>query len=91
MICLVNGEQMLYSMFKDIPENGLADLGFCFTKPTTLVLDRPKGCSSFTIAEDQSVGVRMVKRAFCYKLMERMKKPLVSTSNISGEPTPKSF
>ena len=32
----------------------------------------------------------MVTEPFCFKLMERMKKPLVSTSaNISDEPTPK--
>jgi L-threonylcarbamoyladenylate synthase len=44
------------------------------------------------IAADNSLGIRLVKEPFCFKLMERMKKPLVSTSaNISGQPTPKSF
>ena len=33
-----------------------------------------------------------MKEDFCFKLLEKMKKPLVSTSaNISGQPTPKSF
>ena len=91
MICLVNGERMLYSMFKDIPETAWQIWDFA-TKPTTLVLDQPKGIAPALIAEDQSVGVRMVKEPFCYKLMERMKKPSVSTSaNLSGQPTPKSF
>ena len=41
---------------------------------------------------DNTLGVRLVKDPFCYKLMERMKKPLVSTSaNIAGMPTPNSF
>jgi L-threonylcarbamoyladenylate synthase len=44
------------------------------------------------IAEDHTLGIRLVKEPFCYKLMERMKRPLVSTSaNISGMFTPKSF
>ena len=44
------------------------------------------------IAADKSLGIRIVKEPFCFKLLERMKKPLVSTSaNISGQPTPSSF
>ncbi|WP_291123566.1 L-threonylcarbamoyladenylate synthase, partial [Flavobacterium sp. UBA6046] len=44
------------------------------------------------IAPDNTLGIRIVKEPFCFKLMEKMKKPLVSTSaNISGQPTPKSF
>jgi L-threonylcarbamoyladenylate synthase len=36
--------------------------------------------------------MRFVKEPFCFKLLERMKKPLVSTSaNITGKATPKSF
>lgn len=91
MICLVNGEKMLYNMFKDIPETAWQLWDFA-TKPTTLILDNPKGIAPNIIASDHSIGVRLVKEPFCFKLMERMKKPLVSTSaNISGEPTPKSF
>ena len=42
--------------------------------------------------KDKTLGVRIVKEPFCFKLMERMKRPLVSTSaNISGMFTPKSF
>jgi L-threonylcarbamoyladenylate synthase len=48
--------------------------------------------ASNIIAQDKTLGVRLVKEPFCYKLMERMKKPLVSTSaNVSGMPTPNSF
>ena len=44
------------------------------------------------IAEDNTLGIRIVKDPFCFKLMERMKRPLVSTSaNISGNPTPMNF
>lgn len=91
MIVLMNAEKMMYSVFKDIPEVAwqIMDLS---EKPTTLILDNPRNVAPNLIAPDKTLGIRMVKEPFCFKLMERMKKPLVSTSaNISGMPTPNSF
>ena len=91
MIVLMNGEKMMYNVFKDIPEVAWQILDLS-EKPTTLILDNPRNVASNLIADDKTLGVRIVKEPFCFKLMERMKKPLVSTSaNISGQPTPKSF
>ncbi|CAM3358608.1 hypothetical protein FLLO111716_06155 [Flavobacterium longum] len=91
MIVLMNGDRMLYNVFKEIPEVAWQILDLS-EKPTTLILDNPRNVAKNIIAEDQTLGVRLVTEPFCYKLMERMKKPLVSTSaNISGEPTPLSF
>lgn len=91
MIVLTNGEKMMYNLFKEIPEVAwqIIDLS---EKPTTLILDTPRNVATNLIAPDNTLGVRVVKDPFCFKLLERMKKPLVSTSaNISGQPTPKSF
>jgi L-threonylcarbamoyladenylate synthase len=91
MICLMNGEKMIYNVFKEVPEVAwqIMDLS---ENPTTLVLDKPRNVAANLIATDNTLGIRLVKEPFCFKLMERMKKPLVSTSaNISGQPTPKSF
>ncbi|MFV5695553.1 L-threonylcarbamoyladenylate synthase [Flavobacterium sp. LB3P122] len=91
MIVLMNGEKMMYNVFKDIPEVAwqIMDLS---ENPTTLVLDKPRNVAPNLIAPDNTLGIRIVKEPFCFKLMEKMKKPLVSTSaNISGQPTPKSF
>ncbi|WP_130736153.1 L-threonylcarbamoyladenylate synthase [Flavobacterium sp. J27] len=91
MIVLVNGERMMHQVFNEIPEVAWQILDYS-EKPTTLILDKPKNVAKNIIAEDNSLAVRMVTEPFCYKLMERMKKPLVSTSaNISGMPTPQSF
>ena len=91
MICLMNGEKMMYNVFKEIPEVGWRILDLS-ENPTTLVLDNPRNVAPNLIAPDKTLGIRLVKEPFCFKLMERMKKPLVSTSaNISGQPTPKSF
>jgi len=91
MIVLMNGEKMMYNVFKNIPEVAwqIWDLS---DKPTTLILDNARNVAPNIIAADKSLGVRLVKEPFCFKLMERMKKPLVSTSaNISGQPTPIAF
>lgn len=91
MIVLMNGEKMMYNVFKEIPEVAwqLLDLS---EKPTTLILDNPRNVAPNLISQDQSLGIRIVKEPFCFKLMEKMKKPLVSTSaNISGQPTPIAF
>lgn len=91
MIVLVNGDRLLYHTFSQIPEVAF-DIWDSTDKPTTLILDSPKNVAKNLIAQDDSLGVRMVKKPFIFKLIERMKKPLVSTSaNISGFPTPNSF
>jgi L-threonylcarbamoyladenylate synthase len=91
MICLMNGEKMIYNVFKEIPEVAWQILDLS-ENPTTLILDNPRNVAANIIAPDNTLGIRLVKEPFCFKLMERMKKPLVSTSaNISGQPTPKSF
>jgi L-threonylcarbamoyladenylate synthase len=91
MICLMNGEKMMYTVFKEIPEVAWQILDLS-ENPTTLVLDNPRNVAPNLIATDRTLGIRIVKEPFCFKLMERMKKPLVSTSaNLSGQPTPKSF
>ena len=91
MICLMNSEKMVYNVFKDIPEVAWEILDLS-EKPTTLILDKPRNVAKNLIAEDNSLAIRIVKEPFCFKLMEKMERPLVSTSaNISGMYTPKTF
>ena len=91
MIVLMNGDRMLHHVFREIPDVAW-EIMDCAEKPTTLILDNPLNVAANLISSDKSLGVRVVQDPFCFKLLERMKKPLVSTSaNISGQPTPKSF
>ena len=91
MICLMNNEKMMYHVFAKIPEVAWEILDHS-ERPTTLILDQPKNVAKNIIAEDNTLGIRIVKDPFCFKLMERMKRPLVSTSaNISGNATPMNF
>ncbi len=91
MIILVNNDRLLYQVFKNIPQVAF-DILDCSDKPTTLILDHPAKVAKNLIASDDSLGIRIVNTPFCYNLIERMKRPLVSTSaNISGMPTPVQF
>ncbi len=91
MIVLMNGEKMMYNVFKEIADVAWQILDLS-EKPTTLILDSPRNVAANLIASDKTLGIRIVKDPFCFKLMERMKKPLVSTSaNISGNVTPIAF
>jgi L-threonylcarbamoyladenylate synthase len=100
MIVLVNGDRMIYQIFKEIPAvawdiwdmSETEEEGQSKQKATTLILDNPQNVAKNIIADDNSLAVRIVKEPFCFKLMERMKKPLTSTSaNITGQATPKTF
>lgn len=91
MIVLMNGDRMIHNVFREVPDVAWEIIEVA-EHPTTLILDNPRNIAANLISADKSLGMRLVKEPFCYKLMERMKKPLVSTSaNISGQSTPKSF
>ena len=62
------------------------------TRPTTVIFDNAIGLPDELVAEDGSIGIRIVRDEFCRHLIKRFKRPIVSTSaNISGSDAPKSF
>jgi L-threonylcarbamoyladenylate synthase len=57
-----------------------------------LIMPGARNISEALIAEDGSVGIRVTSHPFCQQLIQRLRKPLVSTSaNISGQPSPEYF
>ncbi|HQU56362.1 MAG: L-threonylcarbamoyladenylate synthase [Chitinophagaceae bacterium] len=61
-------------------------------KPTTVIYEGALGFADNLTAPDGSIAIRICKEEFCRHLLQRFKKPLVSTSaNIAGEPTAKNF
>lgn len=61
-------------------------------RPTTVIYSGAKGLPSNLVNQDGSIAIRLVKEIFCKTLIEKLGKPLVSTSaNISGEPSPLNF
>lgn len=90
MIILVESEKRLQELV-DVPEMAweIIDLS---EKPVTFVYDNPRGLPKELLAEDGSIGIRLVKDDFCKKLISKLNKPLISTSaNFSGEKSPMQF
>lgn len=91
MIILLDTENKLESYIRDVPAVAY-DLIEYSENPLTLVMPGAKNISPALIAADGSVGVRVSKHPFCQQLIQRLRKPLVSTSaNISGQPSPQNF
>lgn len=91
MICLVSDERMLEKHVERVPQVAF-DIIAIADRPTTLILDHPKGVAANLIAPDNSLGLRVVDDEFCRQLIRKLGNPLVSTSaNISGSPTPSTF
>ena len=90
MIILVESVKRLQDMV-EVPEMAweIMDLS---EKPVTLIYDNPKGLPKEILAEDGSIGIRLVKDNYLKKLIGKLNKPLVSTSaNFSGEKSPLKF
>jgi len=91
MIILLANEGMLPAYINNVPEQAW-ELIECSDKPLTLVLQGARNVAKNLIASDGSIGIRITKDEFCKRLIERHRKPIVSTSaNISGEQSPQNF
>ncbi len=91
LICMVANDAMLERHIAKVPDLAF-DIMDLSTKPTTIIFDEPIGIAKNLIAKDNTLAVRVASDKFCQYLINKFKKPLVSTSaNISGEPTPKNF
>lgn len=91
MIILLDIDNKLQSYISEVPDIAY-DLIEYAENPLTLVMPGAKNISPALIAEDGSVGIRVSSHPFCQQLIQRLRKPLVSTSaNISGQASPEYF
>ena len=91
LICLVADDRMLSKYVKEIPKVAY-DLFDVSEDPITIIYDDAQNLADNLIAEDKSIGIRIPNDDFCFQLIRRFGKAIVSTSaNVSGKPTPKSF
>ena len=90
MIILVESEKRLQELV-DVPEMAW-DIMELSEKPVTLIYDDPKGLPNELLAEDGSIGIRLVDDLYLKKIITKLNKPLVSTSaNFSGEKSPMKY
>jgi L-threonylcarbamoyladenylate synthase len=87
MVILVENDKRLQDL-AEVPEIAweIMDLS---EKPVTIIYETVRNLPKELLAEDGSVGIRVVKNDFCKKLITKLNAPLVSTSaNLSGFKSP---
>jgi len=90
MICLFKSHEMIKSYIPKISSSQMSHLDSKI--PTTVIFDNSIGISEKAIGKDNSVATRIPKHDFCYKLISKFGKPIISTSaNISSKSSPANF
>lgn len=91
MVILLDTEEKLPRYVNHVPA-AATEIMHKATRPTTIIYNGGNNVTNKLLAIDGSIAIRIVKDAFCSELINRLNKPLVSTSaNISNEPSPASF
>lgn len=91
MIVLLHNDNQLAGYVNDIPEVAYDLIEYSET-PLTIIYSNAKNIAPNAIAHDGSVGIRIVNHPFCQQILQRFKKPIISTSaNLSGDASPKNF
>jgi L-threonylcarbamoyladenylate synthase len=91
LVILVGDERDILQ-YVSAPDLAVFDFIQQQTRPTTIVFKGAINLPDNLIAEDGSVGIRIVQDEFCRHLIKRLRKPIVSTSaNISGQFAPQFF
>ncbi len=91
MLILLDSESKLPYHVKEVP--GIAwQLIEVSDQPLTLIYPGARNIAPELIADDGSLGIRIMEDEFCALLIARLRKPLVSTSaNITGETAPVNY
>lgn len=91
MIILLDNENKLESYVREVPALAY-DLIEYAEHPLTIIYSGAKNLAPNLIHKDGSIGIRIIKHPFCQALLQRFRKPIVSTSaNLSGKPSPANF
>lgn len=91
MIVLLDQDAKINRYIQEVPDIAW-DLVECAVEPLTIIYPGANHVAKNLIAEDGSLAIRITKDPFCASLIQKLNKPLVSTSaNISGNPTPKNY
>lgn len=91
MLILLHSDNQLASYVREIPEVAY-ELIETIERPMTIIYSGAKNLAENAIADDGTIGIRVVDHPFCQQLLQRFKKPIISTSaNISGQPSATNF
>lgn len=91
MLVLMENVNLLERYVAEVPAIAY-DLIEVTDKPLTVVYPGARNVAKNLIADDGTIGIRITSENFTRQLIQRFRKPIVSTSaNISGEPSPATF
>ena len=91
LIILVDSLSMIERYVKDCPEI-VFELAEVSDTPLTIIYPEGKNLAEGVCGKDNSIGIRICRDEFWSLLIERFRKPIVSTSaNFSGSPSPENF
>jgi L-threonylcarbamoyladenylate synthase len=91
MLILLHNDNQLASYVREIPEVAY-ELIEVTERPLTIIYSGAKNLAENAIAEDGTIGIRVVNHPFCQQLLQRFRKPIISTSaNISGQSSAGNF
>ncbi|MDD4144269.1 MAG: L-threonylcarbamoyladenylate synthase [Prolixibacteraceae bacterium] len=91
MLVLMENPALLERYVNNVPDIAW-DLIEISATPLTVIYPEAKNLAPNLISKDGSIGIRFTKEEFTTRLLQKFRKPVVSTSaNISSEKTPSSF
>ena len=91
MLVLMENVNLLERYMLEVPEIAYSLIEVA-DQPMTIIYPGAKNLAPNLLAEDGSVGIRLTTEQFTQNLIQRFRKPIVSTSaNISGEASPATF
>lgn len=91
MLVLMENPNLLTSYIAEVPEIAWELIEVADT-PLTIIYPRAKNLATNLLATDGSIGIRITNEAFTQQLIQRFRKPVVSTSaNISSQKSPQNF
>jgi L-threonylcarbamoyladenylate synthase len=91
MLILMENENLLTSYVTEVPEVAW-ELIEVSESPLTIIYPGAKNLAPNLLAADRSIGIRITREAFTQQLIQRFRRPIVSTSaNISDQKSPRNF
>ncbi|PTN10560.1 L-threonylcarbamoyladenylate synthase [Mangrovibacterium marinum] len=91
MLVLMENINLLERYMNEVPEIAYSLIEVT-DKPMTIIYPGAKNLAPNLLADDGSVGIRLTTERFSQQLIQRFRKPIVSTSaNLSGQPAPATF
>lgn len=88
MLILVDSIEMLEKYIDVVPQTAVQLIEVA-NRPLTIIYPKAKGIAKNLIANDGTIGIRIVKDEFCSRLIKKLGAPVVSTSaNQAGKKSP---